>query len=232
MADLDTPGADPVTGTPPPPATDPTPPPPAGAQSAPSPGDDDDFDKERALKTIRNLREQEKAYKAQLKELDAIRAERAAAEAAKLSDAERAQAALKAAEEKVAQAERQAQETAARLRAELVRNRVLTAAPGLGIDPALAAELVTPAALEFGDDGEPTNLKAVLKMKKEQFPALATRPASSTSPTNPARGEPAPESDAARRSRIYGGAASPFDPAVARQYGGGVFFNTNPTKRE
>lgn len=49
----------------------------------------DDFDKERALSTIRKLREFEKSAKSQLKELEEIRAERRKADEARLSDSEK-----------------------------------------------------------------------------------------------------------------------------------------------
>jgi hypothetical protein len=226
-------GADGSASPPPTPAAPAPPAPAAPAQAAASDADDDDFDKDRALATIKKLREFEKQAKASLRELETLRAAQQAAEDATRTDAEKAQAQLKAAEAARSTAQQEAQALAAKLRAELVRNRVLTIAPQLRLDPALSAELVKPEQLEYDDDGEPTNLKAVLKALGEKHPALQQR-AAATSPTNPAssRTETPPEGDAARRSRLYGGGASPFDPAVARKYGGGVVWPTDPTKEQ
>src|SRR5512138_2252045 len=79
------------------------------AQASPEPTEPaDDFDKDRALSTIRKLREFEKSAKSQLKELEELKAERRKADEARLSDVEKLSRRVKELEAEAQSAKEQA----------------------------------------------------------------------------------------------------------------------------
>lgn len=103
-----------------------------------------------------------------------------------LKDAEQARkdAALTE-QQKLEQRATKAEQTARSLRAE---RTIEQEAAAQGLDPALALELLPADKLEFGEDGQPKNVKARLQALVSKFPALSgAASASTTSPTNPQR---------------------------------------------
>lgn len=183
-----------------------------------------DFDKERALATIRKLREFEKTAKGQLRELETLKAQATEAERAKLSETERLRAEAEEAKSAREKAERKAQER-------ITRAEALTIASRLGIvDPDAAYRLLDGAAIKYGEDGEPANLEPLLKDLLKAKPYLKGQQQGPSSPSNPARGGGAQgESDEERRQRLFGGGISTkelYSPERARQRGGGVFIST------
>jgi hypothetical protein len=123
------------------------------------------FDQERAMATIRNLREFEKTAKAQRKELDDLRAKAKADDEAKLSEQERTNKRLKELEDA----------HSALLRthtATVVGYEVKDAARDMKIiDPDAALTLLPAGAIEFDEAGQPIKasvrkaLEALLKAK-------------------------------------------------------------------
>lgn len=96
-------------------------PPPAGAKTEDPPkskegegSGDDDFDKPRAMATIKQLRDREKALKDQLKELDTLKADQKKREDAEKSEADRLKEQLAEAERKRTETERELQDTRTR----------------------------------------------------------------------------------------------------------------------
>lgn len=120
----------------------------------------DDFDKERAMATIKNLREFEKAAKAQLKELDALKSEKAQRDEAELSAAQKAE--KKANELATQLASAQAQLRRATLKdaaGEAAQKASLTFAQG-ALSDAIALGLFD--SLEWDDD-RPKGMTAAVK---------------------------------------------------------------------
>lgn len=133
----------------PPPAdakTDDPPKPQAGEGSG-----DDDFDKPRAMATIKQLRDREKVMRDQLKELDALKAEQKKREDAEKSEAERLKDQLAEAERKHIDIQRELQET--RNRQAIERAAVKAGAA----DPDDVFRLLDPAHFETDDTGALTN---------------------------------------------------------------------------
>lgn len=155
----------------------------AGGETPPTPGDadppksddpkpadsrtdDEPFDKDRALATIRKLRDNEKATKTQLKELDDLRAKVKAAEDKDKTEAERLAGNAKEASEKLTAAEARAQDLAIRLSVE-------RAARKLGfIDEDDAYRLIDRKAVDMDDDGEPANVDTLLAALAKAKPHL------------------------------------------------------------
>lgn len=136
------------------------PPPPANLP----PSDDEPFDKDRALATIKKLREGERQAKAQAKELDDLRAKVKAAEDAQLSEQDRLK---KEAEEAKAEAARLKSER----QAVMLRYEVRLTAQQLGFrDPEDAHRFLDTSGLDDLDEAElaktiKSRLEAVLKEK-------------------------------------------------------------------
>lgn len=144
-----------------------TPPTPAGEAPA------DDFDKERAMKTITSLREFEKTAKAQLKEFEALKAEKTKREQAEMTELERTQAELKQLQD--AHTHAQAQLKRSHLRdaaSEAAGKANLTFAPGALAD-ALALGLFD--ALPWEDD-KPKGISTAVKDLAAARPYLFAAP--------------------------------------------------------
>jgi hypothetical protein len=148
--------------------------PPAPAPATPP---EDDFDKDRALATIKAQREAEKALKDELKEANKAKAELQAIKDAEKSELER---------------EREAREKLEnenpKLKEEL-RDARLTAAladPSLGVvEPETAANMLKQRGLTFGDDGKPENLAEAVEKLLEAKPFLKGGPAEPPKPAVP-----------------------------------------------
>ena len=168
----------------------------AGGEDDPKPGegdppkgddakdDGDDFDKERALATIRKLREKERAGVATQKQLDDALARLKAIEDKDKSETERLAGQAQDASEKLAAAERRAADLALRLTVERTATK-------LGFhDPDDAFRLLDRKAVAMDDDGDPTNVETLLKDLAKAKPHLvkadgADKKADRGTPTTP-----------------------------------------------
>lgn len=156
-----------ASGTPGPAGTSGTP----TASPASSPQTDgsqaEPFDPERAMRTIAQLREIERKAKADARELATLKAAQQAREDADLSEKDRAT-------KRTAELEAQLQDTTTTYRTKLLRLTAEGVARDLRFrDPKLAVRLLDLDAVELDDDGEPTNLPALLKAELKANPYLA-----------------------------------------------------------
>lgn len=149
-----------------------------------TPEGEEEFDRERAMKTIRTLREEAKAAVKQLKEMDQLRARVKEIDDAKLSEQERLTKRASELEQQLSQTQKQAQERINRYEVQLQASK-------LGIvDPDAAVKLLDWDRLEYADDGTPTDVAAALKALIADRPYLAGQPQGQqpaqprTSPTN------------------------------------------------
>lgn len=133
--------------------------PPAAVEETP----EDDFDKERALATIRAQREAEKAAKDRIKELEAQAAELQAIKDAEKTELEREREARERLE-----AENAAKD--ARLRDANLRTALADTKYGIA-DPEIAATLLK-GEVAFDDDGNPQDLDQVVESLLERKPLL------------------------------------------------------------
>lgn len=161
------------------------------------------FDPERAMNTIRQLREIEKKAKADAKELEQLRAERKKAEEAQLSEAERFK---KQAEELAA--------TNAKLQAEMLRRDVVGE---LGLPAALADRLKGSTREEMLEDGK----KLLELLPKPKQPVQAV--------TNPGNAS-VNETEAEMRERIFGKQGNVWDIKSIEAGGGGVVWREKQPK--
>jgi hypothetical protein len=174
----------------------------AAAQPPAEPAEEP-FDKDRAMSTIKNLREQEKAWKKERNELDQLRAEKQT----------RAEAEMTAAEKLQKQADAMAAENAA-LKADLLRRDVIAET---GLPSELADRLKGTTKEELVADAN--ILLALLPQ-----PIAGKNPAPKISPTNPNNGQ-LTESEAQKRERLFGKQGNPFDIDTIKAQGGGVVWN-------
>jgi hypothetical protein len=167
----------------------------------------EEFDKERAMATIKKLREFEKSAKASLKELDALKAEKATAEKEQLEKQgewktlhEQAQAQLDQERQKATEAQQLAHQT-------LVKAALIRAAAGTFTDPADAitfADLAKLAVDEHGEVPGAADVVAALAKEKPYLLKTAQKPNVSTT-TNPARRTGSDRTDADRKATYFGG---------------------------
>lgn len=183
----------------------------------------DDFDKDRALATIKKLREFEKVAKAQAKELDELRAARKAADDATLSETERLKKRAAELEATVTAREAALAEREAAIAEAKRANLVIRLAGSLGAhDPADANILAAVADVDPSDPGAAKAVQQALDGLKKAKPYLF-KAAGQVAPVNPAGGgSPTGETDAQRRARLWGGGGNIFDPSTGRNLGGGV----------
>jgi DNA repair exonuclease SbcCD ATPase subunit len=141
-------------------------PPPVGGETPPA----DDFDKDRAMATIKSLRAFEKEAKAKIKRLEEIEAAEEARKTADLSELDKTRkqlAALQADHERAQAALRDARiKDAARAAAATL---TLTFQPG-ALDDAVALGLFSD--LEIGEDGKVKGLNDLLKGLQKDRPYL------------------------------------------------------------
>ena len=129
---------------------------------------DDEFDRERAMATIENLRKIERQAKKDQKELERLKAEKQKREEAEQTELERAQAAADAAQKRVDEA----------------NNRVKVAeakavAAGLGIKAEripYAVKLADLSDVDVSDDGEPDTdaIKTAMEQVTKDIPELVS----------------------------------------------------------
>jgi multidrug efflux pump subunit AcrA (membrane-fusion protein) len=144
-------------------------PPPADEHNEDEEAEDEEFDKGRALATIRKQREREKATAAELK---AARAEAAALKAKEQERADAERSELEKAQAKLAEREKAHDEAEAKLRRVLISQAIERAARKHNArNPEVVAKLIDQDALQFGEDGEPTNAEELVKalLKTEMY---------------------------------------------------------------
>ncbi len=183
------------------------------------------FDAERAMATIRKLRETEKQAKAAAKQVLDLQAKVKQFEDATLTEQQRQQKEADELRQRVQHFE--AQEAQWRQeRSALLLGQALTSAGQRANmhDPAEAVLHLASDPSLLADDGtvKPEAVEAAVNRLLKQKPHLFR--GSTASATNPARSGAAGATDeAALRAAIYGGNATTiFDPAWAAAHGGGV----------
>lgn len=187
-----TPGEMPNDGTPT--AGDDPQTPPTTPETTPTQGQDpnaDEFDRDRAMQTIRNLRQFEKLAKQQAAELADYKRREDEVRQAQLSEEQKLRESLQRKEAELAMERQQATDRTNRYEVQILASR-------LGVvDPDAAVKLLDWSALEYDDDGRPKDVEAALKDLIEQKPYLARQaPAEERtrtpqgSPTNPATRQP------------------------------------------
>lgn len=158
----------------------------------------EEFDKERALETIKKLRQFEKDSKALAKKVAEYEAKEREREEAELSETEKLKRQL---------AERDAQ---------------LKGLERAAMQRKVAEAVGLPAAFAERLKGEtPDEMEADAKALKEAMPKAAAPNVGATNPGSNATGQG--ETLEQRRARIYGGGVDIFDPATLAKLGGGVF---------
>lgn len=160
----------------------------------------EEFDKERALETIKKLRQFEKQSKALERKLAEYESKEREREEAKLSETEKLKRQLAEREAQLKQLERAAMQR--------------KAAEAAGLPPAFAERLK-------GETQE--ELEADANALKEALPKAAQ---AKVNPTNPGSNASDGETLAQRRARLYGGNVDLFDPATVAKLGGGVTYTT------
>lgn len=127
---------------------------------------------------VENLRKESADYRTKLRAAEAKLEERAKAD---MSETERAK-------KEAADATAKVQEFEAKLKASNTRAETATLAASLKIVDADAAfRLLDQAAIQYDDDGKPTNLKPLLEALVKDKPFLIATPGPSTNPNNPGR---------------------------------------------
>src|SRR5690242_287289 len=117
----------------------------------------------------RIVRERLARQKAQFSDYDDLKTK--ATEYDKIAEAQKSE--LEKANERAAQAEAQAQAAAERAQRVLTEAAIATAAAGKLADPSDAIALIPRDAIEFGEDGAPTNVAALVDSLIETKPHLA-----------------------------------------------------------
>lgn len=131
-------------------------------------GGDDEFDKERAMATILNLRGIEKTQKKELREalkkLEALEKEKRARDEEEMSELEKAQARVKELEQAEADAKSLAEAQALEVNEKLIRAEVRVVAGTMGfVSPGDAYHLANLAEVSVDDEGEVKGVEQALK---------------------------------------------------------------------
>jgi hypothetical protein len=164
------------------------------------------FDPERAMKTIKELRQFEKLYKQTAKQLDEIKAKEDEEKQAQMTEAEKLKAQLD-------KTERELVETRKSVMLQEVAREI-------GLPDKIASRLQGSTREELIADAQ-SLLEAITEFTSKNAPAKQTAAISPTNPANAQQGE----TDAQRRARLQGRGANIFSPEGARKAGGGVIFS-------
>jgi hypothetical protein len=134
----------------------------------PKPEGGDDFDKDRALATIRKLREGEKAAKATAKELEDARTKLREFEDKDKTDSEKLSGDLKSTTDKLTAAEQRAAQAETRYKDALIRSAIdREAHKGNAVDADAVAALIDRSGIDIDDAGTVTGAdKAVAALLK------------------------------------------------------------------
>lgn len=139
-------------------------------------------------------------------------------EQAQMTEAQKLQAQLEAAQKAIAQAEQQRLEAEAASKQERLYSKIISEAAKLNFEDAEDAYFrLRDSVKEVEEVAEAVKSLAEQKkylIKKHSTPLSAFDPA--------AQGQPARDTDAQRRARIYGGGGSIFETGEAEKHGGGV----------
>jgi len=157
------------------------------------------FDKDRAMKTITNLREFEKTAKRELKELETLKAEKKQREEAAMSETER-----------LTKQARELADKNAKLEGDILRRDVI-AETGL---PSTFADRLKGATRD--------ELLADAQELAKTLPQLKVAP--KLPPTNPSNSQPI-DSEAVLRQTLFGGNSTRLDKEGLKRLGGGVVWN-------
>lgn len=160
----------------------------------------EEFDKERAMATIRKLREREREAEKLAKKLDAYEKAEAQRKEAEMSETEKLKAQLAEVTEKATKLER-----------ETLQRR---AADEAGL-PLVFADRVRGESYE--------DMLADAKKLLEAIPTVKTPQTPKVAPTNPGSGQPKVESDKELKARLHK-ENDVFDPAFMKAHGGGIIF--------
>jgi hypothetical protein len=145
-------------------------PPPDDPNTEEDDADTAEFDKDRALATIRKQREREKAKDAELK---AARAEAAALKAKEQERADAEKSELEKAQARLAEREKAHAEAEAKLKRMQTSQAIERAARKHNArNPEVVAKLIAQESLEFNDAGEPTNAEDLVKALLKEEPYL------------------------------------------------------------
>lgn len=155
------------------------------------------FDADRAQRTIQSLRDEVKAAKAARTELEAAKARLKEIEDKDKSETEKLAAKATEASEKLTAAEQRAQSLAIRLAVERAARKLEF------IDEDDAFRLIDHRAVEMDDNGDPTNVEALLKDLAKAKPHLvgqsANGKATSSVPGTPKAAGPLPANEQTRQ---------------------------------
>lgn len=187
---------------------------------------------------VKSLRDEAAKHRKELratqKQLKDLQTAQEAAEAAELEAQGQWKELAEQNAAKTAQLEAQLAEQEKRLNAERRNTLAVSIATQLGaIDPTDANFTSAVSEIDISADGAPGQIQQALEALKEARPYLFGTGKPSLAPFNPATTptEPAAETPAQRRQRIYGGGASRvFDPKSAQERGGGVVYTQTKTE--
>ncbi|HMN12582.1 MAG TPA: hypothetical protein PKD55_09690 [Bellilinea sp.] len=144
----------------------------------------DEFDRERAMATIRKLREHEREARELRKKVAEYEQAESARKAAEMSESEKQAAALKAAQEQAQAAEAKAAAAAERANEALMRSAVMLAAQGFN-DPLDAWRFVERESLAVAEDGTVSGVEKAVKALAEAKPYLLKSEKSSLGTPSP-----------------------------------------------
>lgn len=157
---------------------------------------------------LKKAREQAAKYRVESKELAELRAYKQQQDDARLTEAQRTEKQLADYQTRIADLETQRQQVAIRAEVKLV-------ARDLGLKQELALRLLDHAALEFNDDGDPTNVADLLAKAVEEYGLGAVAPGAlngSATPSSPTtNGRTATAANQTRQPSSIG--ATPANPA-------------------
>lgn len=174
-----------------------------------------------AKKRLREVNRESAERRKRLEALEQAETERKASE---MSEAQKLQA-------KVEAAEKDKQAALAKANSRILRAEIIARAANTFVDPE-DVFLALRDKLAVNDEGEIDGLDEALKELAKHKPHWTRKQAAQLSATNPAQAQASGETDAQRRARIYGAGGGIFDPNVARGHGGGVLFDPEANTRQ
>lgn len=213
-----------------PPAATPTPEPTgATGQAAPPPAQPPTatgktFTQEELNRLLKEEKNKVRSQFADYEDLKEKAAKLAEIEQAQMTEAEKLQKQLEAAQQAIAKAEQDRLAALETVKTSTIRSAVVSKAAELNFEnPEDAYSLLDKTGLSLNDAGQVEGVEAALKSLAETKKYLIKQQRASLEPFNPVgSGQQLQESDDKRRARIYGSGGSMFDAGWAEQHGGGV----------
>lgn len=226
---VDNGNTEPPAATPTPATTEPT------TQVAPPPAQPPQatgktFTQEEVNRIMNETKKEVRSKFADYEDLKAKAAKLAEIELSQMSEAEKLQKQLEAAQQAIARAEQDRLNALETVKQSTIRSAVVSKAAELNFEnPEDAYSLLDKTGLSLNDAGQVEGVEAALKSLAETKKYLIKQQRASLEPFNPAgSGQGLQESNAQRRARIYGSGGSMFDPNFAEQHGGGVVWPKGP----